>query len=191
MNLVLNFLWVLVVEYIQNFPFILGFIFAWASLKRGLAWWKWLLMLLGGNYGCAIFIASMDWIKLSATTLTARSQDLTNIIRLGTIFTVGTGLLLVYFVLTTKFNKTFWADVVFGIVVGILVAVAEALGNVAPLQVTLHALGFAAAASSLVTLFRRSADVAPGRAMLVRVGLITLVMSILIVIFDYVPFLRE
>jgi hypothetical protein len=190
MNLILNFLWVLGVEYLQNLPFILGVVFAWTGFKRGLVWWKWVPMLLAGSFGCAVFTSSLDWIKLLATTLTARAQDVTNIIRLGTIFSVAAGLLMIYFMLTAKLRKPFWADVVFGVIVSVLVAVAETLGNIAPFLILMHALGFAAAAPSLVTLFRRSADVAPGREMLIRIGLITLVMSVFIVVFDYVPHLR-
>lgn len=190
MNLILNFLWVLGVEYLQNLPCILGIVFAWAGFKRGLIWWKWVLMLLAGNFGCAVLIVGMDWIKLLATTLTAGSQDVASILRMGTIFSVATGLLLIYFTLTAKLRKSFWADAIFGVIVGVLVAVAETLGNIAPFLIFMHALGFAAAAASLVTLIRRSADAASNREMLIRVGLITLVMSMLIVIFDYVPHLR-
>lgn len=191
MNLILNFLWVLGVEYIQNLPFILGVVYAWSGFKRGMVWWKWSLILLLGSFGCAALIVSMDWIKLLPTTLTAESQDIANIIRPGVIFSIGTGLMLIYFALTTKLKKPFWADVIFGVIVGLLVAIAETLGNYASFLVIMHALGLATAAASLITLFRRSADVAPGRAMLTRIGSITLLMSVLIVIFDYAPHLRR
>ena len=190
MSLLLNFLWVLGVEYFQNLPCILGIVFAWAGFKSGLVWWKWLLILLIGNFGCAILIVAMDRIKLLPTTLTSGSQDLANIIRMGTIFSVASGLLLLYFALTTKLRKPFWADVVFGVIVAVLIAVVETLGNFAPSVILMHALGFAAAGACLVTLIRRSADLPPGRDRLIRVGLITLVMSVLIVIFDYLPHLR-
>src|SRR5574338_384748 len=126
-NLVLNFIWVLGVEYTQNLPFILGVVYAWAGFKRGMVWWQWLLILLIGNFGCSALIAGMDWIKLLPTTLTAGSQDVASIIRLGIIFSIGTGVMLLYFALTAKLKKPLWADVVFGILLALPVALAETL----------------------------------------------------------------
>jgi len=190
MNLALNFLWVLGVEYLQNLPFILCVVFAWGGIKRGWVWWKWLAILLVGNYGCAAIIVAADWIKLLGTTLQPGAQDVASVIRIGTVFAIGTGFLLGYFILTTKLKKPFWADVVFGIIAGILSAIAETLGSVAPFLIVMHALGFAAAAASMITLIRFSADAAQGRETFIRIGLITLVMSVWIVLFDYVPHLR-
>lgn len=191
MNLALNFLWVLGVEYTQNLPFIIGIVYAWAGFKRGMAWWKWLLILLIGNFSCAALIVSMDWIKLLPTTLTTGSQDVASVIRLGVIFSIGTGLMLLYFALTTRLKRPLWADAVFGVVLALPVALAETQGNFASFLVIMHALGLATAAASLITLFRHSADVAQGREMLIRIGFVTLLMSVLIVIFDYAPHLRR
>src|SRR5512147_2397104 len=117
MNLMLNFLWVLGVEYIQNLPFMLGLIYAWAGFKGGTVWWKCLLILLISNFVCAALIVGMDRIKFLPTTLTTQSQGVADVIRMGIIFSVVTGLLVIYFALTAKLRKPFWADIVFGVIV--------------------------------------------------------------------------
>ncbi len=190
MNWILNFLWVLVVEFIQNLPCIVGIVTGLSTIKRGLAWWKGSLMCLVGSYACAVVISSTDWIKVMATTRIANQPNLLRMLVNGTIFAVACILLVAYFILTSKLKTPSLADVVFGLVLCGAVAIIQAK-DFPPLLLALHALGFAAVGSSLVTLIRRSAEAAPGRRMAAWVGWLTLAMSILIVFFDYMPFLRS
>ena len=184
-----NFLLVLVVEYVQNIPFIVGIVLGLAAIKRGLGWWKGLLSMVLGSFICAAVITGTEWIKVMGTTRTAGPPDWASVLRNGVIFAVACGLLLGYILLTDRLKKPFVADLVFGVVLGALVAVVEAM-NVPVFLVLLHALGFAASGSCLVTLIRRSAGASSGRALLAWIGVITLVMSVLIVAFDYAPFVR-
>jgi hypothetical protein len=190
MKWALNFLLVLTVEYIQNLPMIIGVVFGLAGMKRSLAWWKCSLFFLGGSFVSAAIISSTEWIKVLGTTRTANPPDLLNMLKMGIIFSVGCGIMVVYFFLTSRLKKPFLADVVFGVLIGAATAVAEA-GYLPVSLVILHALGFAAAGGSLVALFRHSAAIAPRRKMLTWIAWITLLMTILIVLFDYVPFIRS
>jgi len=189
-NWILNFLWVLVIEYIQNVPITVGFVVGISSIKRGLAWWKWSLMYVGGSFACAVAVSSTEWIKVMATTRTANQPNILRMLNMGAIFSIACGLLVAYFILTSQLKNPSLADVAFGLLIGMAVATIQAR-NISPALVTLHSLGFAAVGGSLVMFFRRSAEVAPGREMLTWVGWLTLAMSMLIVIFDYVPFLRS
>jgi hypothetical protein len=191
MNWILNFLWVLVVEYIQNIPFMVGIVAGLSGIRRGLPWWEWSPMFVGGSFASAVLISSMDWIKVMATTRTAKHPNLLRMLRMGIIFSVACGLLVVYFILTSPLEKSSLADVVFGILIGAATAIVQARNNFPPRLVALHALGFAVTGGSMVALIRWSAEVAPGWQMLAWVGWLTLMMSILIVLFDYVPFLRR
>lgn len=190
MNWIANLTWVLIMEYLQNAPFIAGFVLGLAGIKRGLAWWKGLLSMIAGSFACAAVISGTDWIKVMATTRTTSPPDLANALRIGCIFAVACGILLAYIVLTNRLKKPYVADLIFGVVVCVIVAVVEARNNPAFL-VRLHALGFATSGSFLITLIRRSADAPSWRALLAWMGFITLVMSVLIVVFDYAPFVRR
>lgn len=185
----LNFLLVLTIEYIQNLPMIIGVVAGLAGMKNRLAWWKWALWFVGGSYVSAAVITGTDWIKVMGTTRTTNPPDMLNALRNGSIFAVGCAILVVYYLLTAKLKKPYLADAVFGILIGAATAVAEA-GYLPLGLVVLHALGFAAAGGSLVALFRYSSDVAPGRKQIIQIGLITLLMTVLIVLFDYLPFIK-
>ncbi len=190
MRWILNFLWVLVVEYIQNVPLMVSIVAGLYIIKKGWPWWEWSLICVGGSFACAVVISSTEWIKIKATTRTANQPNPLRMLRMGIIFSVACGLLVVYFSLTSSLKKPSLADIVFGLLVGAATAIVQArkmpLGLVA-----LHALGFAVAGGSLVALIRHSMEVAPGWQMLAWIGWLTLVMSLWIVLFDYVPFLRS
>lgn len=190
MNWILSFLWVLVVEYFQNIPFVVGLVAGSSGIKRGLPWWKWSLMYLSSSFVAAVAISSTDWIKVMATTRTTYQPDLLRMLRTGTIFSVGCGLLVIYFILTSRLKHPSLADVVFGLLIGAATAIVQAKG-IPPALVALHALGFAIAGGSLIALVRHSGEVAPGRKMLAWIGWLTLMISVLIVFFDYLPFLRS
>jgi hypothetical protein len=155
-----------------------------------MAWWKWSLMSVSGSFVCAIAISSTDWIKVMPTTRVAVLPDVFKMFRMGTIFSAVCGILMAYFILTSRLKKPYWADVVFGLLIGTATAIIQAR-NISLMLVVLHALGFAAAGGGVVALLRLSADIAPGRKMLIWIGLLTLLMSLLITLFDYVPFLNS
>jgi hypothetical protein len=190
MTWTLNFLWVLAVECIQNTPFMVGVVTGLSSIRRGLDWWKWSLMCVGSSYASAVAISSTEWIKVMPTTRIANPPDLLRMLYMGTIFSVACAFLVVYFVLTWRLKKPFLSDVAFGILIGTTTAIVQAR-NLPPMLVALHALSFAVASGSFVALSRYSAEVAPGRKMIAWISGITLVISILIVLFDYVPFLSR
>lgn len=191
MNWLLNFVWVLVVEYIQNVPFMVGVVAGLSSLRRGVPWWEWSLMFVGGSFASAVLISSTEWLKVMATTRVAKRPNRFRMLRMGLIFSVACGLLVVYFILTSPLENPSLVDVAFGILIGAATAIVQARNSISPRLVALHALSFAVTGGSMVALIRWSAEVAPGWQMLAWISWLTLMMSILIVLFDYVPFLRR
>ena len=189
MTWIVNFLHVLTIEYLQNVLFVVGLVLGLAGIKRGYAWWKCLLVMIGGSFSCAAVISALDEIKVMATTRTSGPPTLAGVLFMGVIFSVGCGLLLAYIALTDRLKRTYAADAAFGVLLGSVSAVIEA-GNIPPLLVLLHALGFAAAGGCLVAILRRVADASSRRALLASMGLVNLLMSVLISIFDYAPFVR-
>ncbi len=190
MTWLLNFLLVMSVEYTQNLPTIIGIVLGLSALKRGLAWWKSLLFFAGGSFLSAFLITGTEWIKVMGTTRTAEPPSLSAALFMGVLFTVGCLVIVLYFRLTDRLKRTYLADILFGVSLVALTAVVESF-SAPPELVVLHALGFAAAGSVLIILFRRSADLKPGRAMAAPIALLTLLMTLLIVLFDYLPFIKS
>ncbi|MCC6260465.1 MAG: hypothetical protein IT311_06345 [Anaerolineales bacterium] len=188
---ILKFSWVLLIEYIQNLPIILGIVFSLAKLKQGWAWWKSLLMMIGSSFLCAFIISATEPLKIIPTTLEARPFDAPTVGSSGIIFSIACALLLAYILFTGKLKKPYLADWIFGALVGGGIALSEALNHFPLLLVALHAAGFMLASGCLVTLIRYAADSATPKALLTKVGLITLLMTVLIAIFDYAPFISQ
>lgn len=194
MNWILSLLWVFVIEYIQNAPFIIGLVLGLVGIKRGLARWKGFLIMVAGSFVCAGLIVGTDWIKVMATTHAPDLVTLFDVLYMGVMFSAVCGILLIYYSLTSKVKNPLWADIVFGITLGALGGFAEA-GDINiifthTLVVVLHMLGFALAAGSLVTLLRYSAQAESGKALFGKINLAIFVMTLSIALFDYFPFLE-
>ncbi len=185
----LNFLLVLTIEYIQNIPIIIGIVLGLSAIKRGLAWWKVFLFFAGGSFVSALVITATDWIKVRGTTRTTELPSLAGALYMGVLFFLGCGVMALYFWLTGKLKRPYLADILFGFSLGALTAVLE-VPYLPPGLVLLHALGFAAAGSAVTSLLRRSSGDRPGRKRTGHMLLITLVMTLLIMLFDYLPFIR-
>ncbi|MCC7119686.1 MAG: hypothetical protein IT310_14270 [Anaerolineales bacterium] len=189
MDWVLKFSWVLLIEYIQNLPIIWGIIFSLAKLKQGWSWRQSLLVMLGSSFLCALIITSTEPLKILPTTLEPRPFTVATFLFSGVVFFIACALLLIYMIFTRPLKKPYLADIIFGVLVGGGIAISEALNAFPLLLVMLHAAGFVLASGSLVTLIRYAADSASQKALLTKIGLITLLMTVLIAIFDYAPFI--
>lgn len=70
MSWFLNFLLVLVIEYAQNIPIIIGIFSGLSGIKHGQPWWKIFLLFVGGSFVSAAVITATDWVKVMDTTRT-------------------------------------------------------------------------------------------------------------------------
>lgn len=192
--MIYGLLWLLFWETIQNIPSILGVVFTIKFWKHSNRYLKAVFPLLGG-IGTVIMLGTFENIKLQVTTLPSES--------LNTIesFLIGTAAFSIFIFLAGWYYSAKWSnntsDIIFGVSVALLLTVVEVWANVAKgdhdvnsfARVGGHTVAFLISFPVTVLLIRKASE-AKGWLLFVRILAALAAMSAIIVVIDYLPFLR-